>query len=191
MLNNDYIKEELEKEVSKKRFIHSIGVAKTAVKLAKNYGINSEKAKIAGLLHDFTKDWTSDKLGRIIIESDELTDDVLEYSKDLWHGPVASIIIQDKFGITDNDIIMAVRYHTSGRRNMTLLEKIICLADYIEPNRDFNGVDKIRELSKKNINEALLCSFDGSIEYLIKKGVKIYPLTLEARNCLIEEIERN
>lgn len=185
----DYLKAELKKQVNKNRYLHSLAVAETAIKLAKIYDVDFNKAQIAGILHDFTKDWHKDKLERIIIENDELSKDILKYGENLWHGPVASVIIQEKLNITDVEVIQAVRFHTSGRKNMTKLEKVVCLADYIEPNRNFKGVNNLRKIAETDLNQALLLAFDGTIQSLIEKKVKIYPLTVEARNYLIEEIE--
>ncbi|OEF99008.1 phosphohydrolase [Vulcanibacillus modesticaldus] len=182
------LKSALEKQVTEKRFLHSLGVAETAKELAVRNGADVKKAEIAGLLHDFAKNWPKEKMIEIIVKYQELPNDLLEYNEELWHGPVASIIVREKLEITDNDIIMAIRYHTSGREKMSLLEKIVCLADYIEPLRQYPGVDEIRKLAKLDLNQALLTALDRTITFLIQKKSKIYPLTFEARNSLIDEI---
>lgn len=84
----------------------------------------------------------------------------------------------------------AIRYHTSGRGQMTLLDKVVCLADYMEPGRDFPGVHNIREIAEYSLEKALLAGFDGTIRFLLDKGKRIYPLTLAARNGLIVELEQ-
>lgn len=186
----DFYKNELKKQVSNSRYLHSLEVANIARSLALRFGADAEKAEIAGLLHDYSKDLNKKELARIIQLSDELPKELLSYSDELWHGPVASLIIKDEFNITDEEIINSIRHHTSGRRNMSLIEKIICLADYIEPNRQFEGVDKIRILAEKDLDMALLATLDGTIRFLLEKKMKIYYLTLEARNCLIDEIAK-
>lgn len=186
----DFYKDKLKKQVSNSRYLHSLEVANIAKILAIRFGADSEKAEIVGILHDYSKDFAKEELARIIKSSDELPKDLLEYNNELWHGPVASLIIKDEFNITDDEIINSIRHHTSGRRNMSLIEKIICLADYIEPNRQFEGVDKIRILAEKDLDKALLATLDGTIRFLIEKKMKIYYLTLEARNCLIDEIAK-
>ncbi len=115
---------------------------------------------------------------------------MLDYNAELWHGPVASILIQERFDIHDEEIVLAVRYHTSGRENMSLLEKVVCLADYIEPSRQFPGVEEIREIAEQDIDEALRLALDGTIQFLIKKKMKIYPLTMIARNNLLKNREK-
>jgi len=179
------LKKELKKQVTEHRYIHSLGVADTGKKLAEQYGADQEKAEIAGILHDFAKYWSKEELALMIKENQELSDDLLDYNSELWHGPVASIVVQQKFAVMDEDIIMAIRFHTSGRENMSLLEKVVCLADYIEPSRQFPGVDEIRELAKTNLDDALIAAIDGTIQFLIKKQLVIYPLTVKARNDLI------
>ncbi|MFV9510979.1 bis(5'-nucleosyl)-tetraphosphatase (symmetrical) YqeK [Tepidibacillus sp. LV47] len=181
----EYLKAELNKEVTEHRYIHSLGVADTAKQLAARYGADPLKAEIAGILHDFTKFWPKEKLAQYIRQYQELAQDLLDYNAELWHGPVASIVIQERFAIHDEEVIMAIRYHTSGREQMSLLEKVVCLADYIEPSRQFPGVEEIREMAKSNLDEALRMAFDGTIQLLIKKKMKIYPLTVKARNDLV------
>ena len=167
------------------RFRHTLGVAKTAKALAIRFGADPDKAELAGILHDCAKYWPEEQMRDIIRREPELPDDLLAYDKELWHGPVGSIIIQQQFGIHDPDIIAAVRYHTSGRVGMTLLEKVICLADYIEPNRNFPGVDDIRALSEQDLNLALATALGGTIRFLIQHRKRVYPLTLLAYNDLL------
>lgn len=186
----EFFKNELEKKVNQNRFIHSLEVADFAKKLALRFGANSEKAEIAGILHDYCKDWDSYKLADFIKKSKDLPSDLLEYSEELWHGPVASIVIQDELNISDEEIINSIRYHTTGRENMSVLEKIICLSDYIEPNRQFEGVNRIRILAEKDLDKAMLATYDGAIRFLLKKKSKIYYLTIEARNYLVDDIAK-
>ncbi len=189
MMEIDFFKSELKKQVNHNRFLHSLDVADIARTLAIRFGADPKKAEIAGILHDYCKDWDKNKLALFIKEKNDLPNGLLEYNEELWHGPVASIIIRDEFNIYDEEIINSIRFHTSGRKNMSLIEKIICLADYIEPNRQFEGVDKIRILAEKDLDKAMLATFDGTIMFLLEKKMKIYYLTLEARNYLIDDIE--
>jgi len=185
----EYLKQQLKKEVKEYRYLHSLGVAETGKKLAKKYGADPLKVEIAGILHDFTKDWPKEKMASIIEKYDELADDLLNYDHWLWHGPVTSIVIQERFNINDQDIINAIRYHTFGREKMSLIEKIVCLADYIEPLRQFPGIDEVRSLAEQDLDKALLAEFDGTIQFLIKNKRRIYPLAVLTRNQLLEIIE--
>ena len=187
----DKLKEDLKKKLSEKRYIHTLGVAEEAKKLAKLYGADQDKAEIAGLLHDIAKEWPKDKLLQYINMHEEVNDELLNYSLELWHGPVASVYVQNEYNVVEKEIINSIRYHTSGRPRMSLLEKVVCLADYIEPSRDYPGVEELRKISTQNLDEALLKAFNGTIMYLLKLNQQIYPLTISARNSLISETTTN
>lgn len=189
-IDKELLKIRLRQEVDEERYLHSLGVAEVAKNLAIKYGENPDRAEIAGILHDYTKQWTKERLAGYIKDNAELTKDLFLYGVRLWHGPVASIKIQEEFKIVDQGIIDSIRYHTSGRERMSLLEKIICLADYIEPMRRFEGVDYLRLLAYEDINQALLNALDGTIIQLIRDGRIVYPLTLKARNYLVDEIKQ-
>lgn len=182
----EYLKSELKEHVSERRYLHSLGVAGTGIKLANKFGADAKKVEIAGILHDLVKYWSKEELIQYIKENPDISNDLLNYSEELWHGPVASIVIQEKYNITDDEIINAIRYHTSGRENMSLIEKIVCLADYIEPTRLYPGVNAIRDLAESDIDKALLTALEGTIIFLLKNKKIIYPLTIKARNYLIQ-----
>lgn len=189
-LDKELLKEKLKNMVDENRYLHSLGVADMAKNLAVKYGEDPDRAEIAGILHDYTKSWPNEKLVEYIKNYNELSKDLLLYGEKLWHGSVSSIVVQEEFNIDDEDIINSIRYHTSGRVKMSLLEKIICLADYIEPTRKYDGVDYIRLIANENLNKALLAALDGTIIHLINNGEIVYPLTLEARNYLVDEIKQ-
>ena len=111
--------------------------------------------------------------------------DLLEYNSELWHAPVGAYLVETKVGITDCEILEAIRYHTSGRANMSLLEKVVYLADYIEPGRHFPGVEEVRELAQRDLDEALIQAVKNSILFLMKKNQSVYPLTLTMYNDLV------
>lgn len=170
-----------------KRWAHTQGVMETAVKLAERYGGDPAKADLASLLHDVAKYWPTERL-EIIIREQNLPAILLEHDKQLWHAPVGAFVAQHDYGIEDEEILDAIRYHTSGREEMTMLDKIVCLADYMEPGRDFPGVNNIRKLAKHSLEEALIAGFDSTIELLVSKRKRIFPVTILARNALIQEI---
>lgn len=189
-----YSREQLIEAVSsqmpEKRWIHTQGVMDTAVKLAEQYGANPEKADLAAILHDVAKYWPVLQLKEVLVENG-LQGDLLEHDKQLWHAEVGAFVAQRDYGITDQEVLDAIRYHTSGRVGMTLLDKVVCLADYIEPGRDFPGVNNIRELANHSLEGALAAGFDSTISFLISRKQIIYPLTLLARNDLIKQLEAN
>ncbi|QSF46348.1 bis(5'-nucleosyl)-tetraphosphatase (symmetrical) YqeK [Paenibacillus tianjinensis] len=171
-----------------KRWQHTLGVMETSVKLAKQYGADPVQAETAAILHDVAKYWPVERM-KEIIEQNGLSADLLQYDKQLWHAEVGAFVAQQEYGITDPEILGAIRYHTSGREGMSLLEKVVCLADYIEPGRDFPGVDEIRRLSKVSLEEALVAGFDSTISLLLQKRRIVFPLTMLARNDLVRILE--
>ena len=179
----------VKQEMPERRWIHTEGVMQTAVELAHRFGGNPEKAELAAIVHDTAKYWAVDRMERIIRENN-LDTAVLDYEKELWHAPVGAWVAEHSYGILDQDVLNAVRYHTSGRREMSLLEKIVWVADYIEPGRSFPGVDEVRVISETDLDGALLSGLDRTIAFLEEKGKRIYPLTLDARDNLQEKIKK-
>lgn len=185
MWNEKKMNEYLKKNLKEARYIHSIGVMNTAVKMAKLYGCDSNKAKIAGLIHDCAKEMDKDKILQLCKSKGYSIDYVETKNPGIMHGTAGAIIAEDVMEVDDNDILSAIEYHTTGKKNMTLLEKIIYLADYIEPSRDFPGVDKLREEAFKNLNRAVLMGFDSTIKLVLDKGGLIHQNTTDARNYII------
>lgn len=127
-----------------KRYIHTLGVMETAIQLAKIYGENESKAETAAILHDIAKyadiEWMEE-----IVKAQQLDQQLIGWGSELLHGPVGAYIAESEFGITDEEILNAIRFHTTGREAMSNLEKIIFVADMIEPNRKFDGVERLRK----------------------------------------------
>lgn len=169
------------------RWQHTQGVMTTAVWLAHKYGADPHKADIAAILHDVAKYWPTAKMEPIICEHNMLPD-LLEHDKQLWHAPVGAYVAQYDYGIRDEEILQAIKYHTSGRKQMTLLDKVVCLADYIEPGRHFPGVEHIRQLAETDLTAALVAGFDSTIRFLLEHHRQIFPLTIIARNGLLAEL---
>lgn len=176
-------------QMPEKRWEHTLGVIQTSILLAKRYGADPNKAELAAILHDAVKYWPVSTMAAIIKEQ-KLPQDLLEHSKNLWHAPVGAFIAERDYGVKDLEILDAIRYHTSGRVHMTLLDKVVCLADYIEPGRNFPGVNEIRTMAETNLERALVAGFDSTISFLLALGERIYPLTVMARNGLLIEIEK-
>jgi predicted HD superfamily hydrolase involved in NAD metabolism len=170
-----------------RRWTHVEGVMATSVSLAERYGADPVKADLAALLHDLAKFWPIERQEAVMLEH-ELNPELLEYDKQLLHSEVAAFVAEHEYGIDDPEVLDAIRYHTSGRVGMTLLDKIVCLADYMEPGRNFPGVERIRELAEHNLEQALVAGFDSTISFLIEKKKIIFPLTVLARNDLVRQL---
>lgn len=184
-MNREQMIDKVKAEMPERRWLHTQGVMETAVILAERFGEDPVRAELAAILHDVAKYWKVERMEKVIRDQ-ALPSELLDYDKELWHAPVGAWVAEHEYGISDAGVLDAIRYHTSGRRGMTKLEKIVCLADYIEPGRDFPGVSNIRELSGQFLNQALLAGFNSTISFLLEKGKRIFPLTIEARNDLLE-----
>jgi predicted HD superfamily hydrolase involved in NAD metabolism len=187
-MNRELLLQAVRQQMPEKRWQHTLGVMETAVRLAKQYGADPQKADLAAILHDYCKFWPVEKQAEVIRSNPSLPQDLLDYDKELWHAHAGAFIARTDFGVADEEVLDAIRYHTSGRENMTLLDKVVCLADYIEPGRDFPGVHNIREIAEHSLEKALIAGFDSTISFLLEKGKRIYPLTVMARNSLLNEV---
>ncbi len=177
------IKIKLQKVLTKRRYIHSLGVAAEGERLAALYGADSGKAYTAGLLHDCAKEIKNqaamcDELGIEI-------DDIMRRNTGIIHGILGAEVARLDFGIDDEEILGAIRWHTIGKAKMTLLEKIIYIADFTEANRDFEGVDELRKAVDKDINEAIIISVQKQLARFAKKRQAIHPNTIHMWNDLI------
>jgi predicted HD superfamily hydrolase involved in NAD metabolism len=171
------------------RFTHTIGVVETAARLAKKYGADSQKAEIAAIFHDVAKCMPIKEL-KTIMEENNLSLDLLEYNKELWHAPVGAFLAENEYGIKDRDVLQAILFHTSGHEEMSLLDKVIYVADYIEPNRNFPGVERARELAFEDLDQALLFALKNTITFLIEKEQTVYPLTVKTYNSILKQVKR-
>lgn len=186
MTGIEEIKAELRKILSEKRYVHSLGVADEAKKLAAKYGVDENRAYIAGLVHDCAKEVPPQDMEGILKRKYGVSVDIMsKLTPKILHGVLGACEAQSKFGIYDPEILDAVKYHTTGKGNMSMLAKIIYIADYIEPNRDFDGVRELRSLAYRDIDEAIIKGIDDTIKDLIKRGLLLHPDTIHARNDLI------
>lgn len=186
-LNKVYvnIRNEMRLKLNNKRFEHSLNVELEAIKLAQIYGSDLKKARVAAIAHDSAKAHSDEELLRMA-QSYTIKIDEIEYNfPQLLHGPVAAHICSAEFGIGDQDILNAIKYHTTGRKSMSLLEKIIYLADVIEPGRNFPGISDIREIALMDIDRALILACNSTLIYITNKNYLIHPLTIEFRNSLL------
>ena len=180
------IKKWLKENLNEERYIHTLGTADCAKELAAKYNLDSEKAYLAGLLHDCAKCFSNDKLLDIIHKYLQVEEcEMLNYKT--LHAPVSAYIAEKEFNITDSEILSAIRWHTLGKLDMSNFEKIIFSADKIEPNtRDKEYSDKIRILldEEKGLDKALLKCYKETIKSLVKRDLKICLLTIEIYNKL-------
>lgn len=189
----DYTKilEWLKNNLNEKRYIHTLGTADCAKELAKQFKLNQDKAYLAGLLHDCAKCFPNEKLLDIIHKHLDVEEcEMLNYKT--LHAPVSAYIAETEFKITDKEILSAIRWHTLGKLDMTDFEKIVFIADKIEPNtRDEEYSAKIKDLlSEENgLNKALLKCYKETIKSLVKRDLKICLLTIKIYNKLQDLVQ--
>lgn len=192
-MDMDYIKSWLKENLDEERFFHALGCADAALELAKKYGLDPDKAYLAGLLHDCAKCMKTHELVNIIEEKiKDVSACELENYKTL-HAPVSAYLAEEKFDVKDDEILSAIRWHTLGRIDMTLFDAIIYLADKIEINT--REKERSREISKilknndgqKGINLALLKCFEITIISLVERGLPICSITIDVYNNLINK----
>ena len=185
MLSIEEIKLYLKTNLEEKRYIHILGVADTAKKLAKLNGISEEKAEIAGLAHDVAKNLSKVKMKEIINEHNIVLSEVEENNANLWHSIIGPIEAKDKLGIQDEEILDAIRWHTTGKEHMSILTKIIYIADMIEPSRNFEGIEDIRKVTFEDLDMGVYYGLTHSIEFLLIKNLLIDENTMRARNYFL------
>ena len=185
MLSIEEIKLYLKANLEEKRYIHISGVADTAKKLAKLNGVSEEKAEIAGLAHDIAKNLSKVKMKEIINEHNIVLSEVEENNANLWHSIVGPIEAEDKLGIEDEEILDAIRWHTTGKEHMSILTKIIYIADMIEPSRNFEGVEDIRKVTFEDLDMGVYYGLTRSIEFLLIKNLLIDENSMRARNYFL------
>lgn len=175
----------LKARLSKKRYTHSLNVAHEAQRLAELYGEDPEKAYFAGLMHDVCKELPAEEQEELVRASSFAVSKEELVTKPVWHGIAGAYFLQVRMGVTDPDVLNAVRYHTVGRAGMTRLEEIVYLADLISEDRTYDGVERMRQLCLTSINAAMLEGIRFSIETTLKKGGYLPPVTVEAYNQYI------
>lgn len=185
MMKIEEAKRKLEKALTPKRFVHSINVMNTAYELAKKYNIDEEKATAAGLLHDCARDIKGSEIFSLCSKYGIEIDEIQRAQPELLHSHLGARLAKKEYGIEDQCILDAIRWHTTGRDSMSMLEKIILISDYAEPGRSFTGVKEIRDLVLRDLDRAILQALDGTIRYVLSKGALIHPDTINARNFII------
>lgn len=167
------------------RFIHSLNVAKTAVELAEKYGADEKKAYTAGILHDVLKDKSPEELLGYLEKNSVPLSDVERSNHKLYHAMAGAVYVKNELGINDEEIINAIRYHTTGRKNMSLLEKVIYIADFISDDRNYNGVERMREKAAVSLESAMEEGLQFSIAELTEKLLPIHPDSIDAYNEIV------
>lgn len=187
MTDYEVINEKVENKLKPSRFKHTLGVMHFALELAELYQVNQQYAKIAALLHDYCKYETDTFLLEILESHGIPLHPVVRNKPNLAHGQVAAIVVQEEFGLHDEEVLKAISHHTFGAVGMTKLEKIIYLADSLEAGRVYMGVEEFRNLARTDLNQAIIAVSANTMIYELKHGHMIHENTVKMRNALMEE----
>lgn len=172
----------IRKRLKDHRYQHSLNVSKCAVELAEKYGADPEKARIAGILHDITKETSYPEQLQMMERYGILLSDIEKSAPKLWHAISGAGFLQYELGIEDPEILSAVRHHTTARKGMTTLEKVIYIADFISPERDYPGVEAMRKAAAESLDQVVLEGLSFSMCDLSRRKMLVHPNTFEAYN---------
>ncbi len=176
------MRQKLQTMLLEKRYNHSLMVMETAVKMAALYGVDEKKAEIAGLLHDCAKNYTTPQMLELCDHYGLTLDEVTKKQHGLVHAFLGAEVAKRFFDVDDPEIYDAIYYHTIGKPAMAPLTKVIYVADAVEPLRNFDGVERLRELAFTDLDRALVYQIDLTIKSVLKRGTLLHPNTIDTRN---------
>lgn len=189
-ITRDQLLVKMQQLLPEKRLKHCLGVEQTAIELAERFGVDREKAGLAGLLHDYAKK-LSDEEFLALIDKYDLAPKLKDWGNNVWHGLVGVYKIREDLGLSDPEILRSIEIHTVGSAQMSDLDKVVYVADYIEPNRDFPGVEEAREIACISLNRAVAYETAHTVDYLAHQGLPIFPQTLETYNAYVGFMKDN
>ena len=178
------------KRLSAKRYQHTLNVRRMAVKLAKRWGADPEKAALAALLHDTAKELPREEMLQILNDNVIMAENAQNRPSPVWHGICAAILAKTQWGVEDEEVLSAIRCHTTGKPGMSLLDEIVFLADMTSAERDYPEVEYLRKLEKKDIQRAMREALEMNLHWLEESGK---PVDEETRAALedLRQRERN
>ncbi len=182
---NEEFKSLIEGKLKTNRYIHSLNVADSARMLALKYGCDEEKAYTAGLLHDVMKNASDFEQISVINKAGWEMTDCEKVNKKLWHAIAGAAFMKAELHIDDEELINAVRYHTTARKNMSVLEKVIYVADFISADRDYPEVDEVREAADQSLEKAMMLGLEFCIHEIVERKQILHPDSVDAYNEII------
>ncbi|GAE33336.1 bis(5'-nucleosyl)-tetraphosphatase (symmetrical) YqeK [Halalkalibacter akibai] len=185
-MNLEQALEKVRPHLTDHRYQHTLGVIKAAEELAERFDADKDKAIIASVFHDYAKFRDKEEMKRLVRE--KLNDkSILDYGDELLHAPCGAYYVENEVGIKDQEILDAIRYHTTGKPHMTVLEKVVFLADYIEPGRHFKGIETVREIAEHDLDKAIIEALKNTMNFLMKQNQLVFPETIATYNQLIND----
>ena len=189
-MNKDELLNAIRTRMPEKRYVHTLGVMETAIRLAKVYEVSEKDAELAAILHDVVKFADRDWMKQVIVDQ-QMDPTLLKFHHELWHAPVGAYVAHQEFGVINQDVLNAICYHTTGRAHMGKLEKIIYCADMIEPNRQFPGVDELRQQDEQGLEALIKLCVKRSLQFLMQKNQPVYPDSIHCYNDLVTRKEND
>lgn len=181
--------DKLKPRITDKRYKHVLRVEETAIHMAEKWDQDPIKASIASLLHDYCKDMEEEAMYQKA-QAFWPDLDLADQDGNIWHGPAAAQMAKEDFGVTDSSILNAIACHTIGGHDMDVLTQLVCVADYIEPGRDFPGVDKARKLADKDLSQALIYKLSHSIIKMLDSGKPVFEESIKIYNTWIQRVKK-
>lgn len=175
----------LRKNLTQKRFNHCLCVRDEAVRLAKKYSADEKKAYWAGLLHDVTKDRDDAEHFEIFNKYNYTPDPLTKIERKLWHAKSGALLLKNELGVTDDEIISAIDCHTTAKENMTLLERVLYIADFTSSDRDYDGIEEIRQAADKSLEDAMDIALTFTVTDLVERRKAVHPDTFKAYNDFV------
>ncbi len=175
--------------LSEKRYQHTLNVKKMAVKLARRYGVNEEKAALAALLHDAAKEIPKEEMKALMAQYPQYAEGGESRPVPVWHGVCAAILARTEWGVTDEVVLSAIACHTAGKPGMTKLDKIVYLADMTSKERDWPGVNKLRKLEMKDLDAAMLAALKQTNDFVLSQGKPLDPMSKAAYDDILAQVE--
>ena len=188
-MNQKQAKELVRARLSDKRYEHTLNVKKMAVKLAKRYGADEDRAALAALLHDSAKEISKEEMRAIMRAHPEYAEGGEERPTPVWHGICAAILARTEWGVEDEAVLSAIACHTAGKPGMSKLDKIVYLADMSSKERDWPGVNKLRKLEMKDLDEAMLMALQRTNEFVFSQGKPLDPMSKAAYDDIRARVE--
>ena len=175
--------------LSEKRYQHTLNVKKMAVKLARRYGVQEEKAALAALLHDAAKEIPKEEMKAWMAQYPQYAEGGESRPIPVWHGVCAAILARTEWGVTDEAVLSAIACHTAGKPGMTKLDKIVYLADMTSKERDWPGVNKLRKLEMKDLDAAMLAALKQTNDFVLSQGKPLDPMSKAAYDDILAQVE--
>lgn len=188
-LDREQLVSQIQAALSTERFNHVLRVEATARQLAQQNGVDEQLASLAGLCHDYAKERSAEDFIQVI-KAKHLDLDLLSAGNAIWHGVVGAEMVADELHVYDQRVLDAIRQHTVGAPVMSKLSQVLYMADYIEPGRDFPGVEQARQLTTQSLAKGVAFQTWHTLNYLIQKGAPVYPATLETYNAWVPQYRK-